>query len=87
MFFPKEEKWSHFTSITFYKIFSGSVFMSNCYLLSDPLSLSDFVGSAHTQFIYFTLSKNCGIINHQNGTWILITTVCWTWLGFSLMVD
>ena len=78
--------------VTFYehyafcKRFSGSVFMSSYYMLSDPLSLSDFVGSAHTQFIYFTLSKNCGNINHQNRTWIL-AIVCWTQLRFSLMVD
>ena len=32
------------------------------------LSLPDFVGSANTQFIYFTLSKNCDVINNQNYT-------------------
>ena len=82
MFFPRRENCSYFTTISFYKTYSGSVLMSNWYLHSDPLSVLDFVGSALTQFIYFTLSKNCGFVHYQEGTWIL-TTVFWQWLGFS----
>ena len=81
MFFPKREKL-----VIFYKhfIFQNSFRVSvNEQLISALRSFVHvrFVGSAHTQFIYFTLSKNCGFVHYQDGTWTL-TTVFWTWLGF-----
>ena len=70
MFFRKRENCLYFTTISFYKPYSGSVLMSDSYLHSDPLSILDFLGSAHTQFIYFTLSKNCGFVCPDSGRYL-----------------
>ena len=72
--FPKRENCLYFTTISFYRIDICTQILCPCWILWAQPTLSSFTSPFPKIMVLY--------VHYQDSTWIL-TTVCWTWLGFS----